>query len=657
MAMLARLGVVLGLDSAEFTKGIEQAQKNLNKVAEQIPKMAAVGAAAFTAMTYKAMEFADQISDTAKANEVATQTILALAEGLAQNGGEAENAGKMMSSFTAKIDDAAQGSKDAQEAFARVGVSLKDLGSKDITQLFDQTISKLASMDDPISRNAAAMTLFGKAAKGVDFKGLAEGTAEARHEFQEYARAVDQAAELHDKLDAKSTKTILIFTRDFLPTLDALFDSLNKQGSAFETMSHIGSETFKGLVYGVRLLVSEVQVAIKAYELFGDSIRSAVKGSFNFGENFDKLKQYYASIREGDKEFAKKIMNPESPTGKSGGSNFAGRTVTPYVDKAAASKSQKEAEAVKVAAQLSVEYEKHSQFTLDQLKRKAELIYLTEKERQVEEAVLAIRDDSRKQIEDIDKKRTEAAIHGQTAMVAEYDKQKQLIAERSKYFEEATRQEILLQQEAQNSFEFGWNMAFKRFNEDAQNYATLGQSYFESMSNSMLRGIDQFVATGKLSFKDFTASVLQDLLRIALRMQAMKLMSTAFSFFGGMFGSAAGSTTNYLTGGATYGGSTLGASYTGGRAFADGGEPPVGVPSLVGERGAELFVPRTAGTIIPNNQLSSVLGSGTTINYNAPYINNMSAIDTQSGVQFLAKNKMTIWGLNQSANRSIPAGR
>ena len=44
--------------------------------------------------------------------------------------------------------------------------------------------------------------------------------------------------------------------------------------------------------------------------------------------------------------------------------------------------------------------------------------------------------------------------------------------------------------------------------------------------------------------------------------------------------------------------------------FANGGRPPVGRPSLVGERGAELFVPDRAGTIIPNHELS---GSTTNI--------------------------------------------
>lgn len=41
--------------------------------------------------------------------------------------------------------------------------------------------------------------------------------------------------------------------------------------------------------------------------------------------------------------------------------------------------------------------------------------------------------------------------------------------------------------------------------------------------------------------------------------------------------------------------------------FAGGGSPPVGVPSIVGERGPELFVPRTAGVILPAQQTAAVL--------------------------------------------------
>ena len=48
--------------------------------------------------------------------------------------------------------------------------------------------------------------------------------------------------------------------------------------------------------------------------------------------------------------------------------------------------------------------------------------------------------------------------------------------------------------------------------------------------------------------------------------------------------------------------------------FADGGRPPVGKPSIVGEKGPELFVPRRSGTIIPNDKLAG--GGSTNISVN-----------------------------------------
>ena len=50
---------------------------------------------------------------------------------------------------------------------------------------------------------------------------------------------------------------------------------------------------------------------------------------------------------------------------------------------------------------------------------------------------------------------------------------------------------------------------------------------------------------------------------------------------------------------------SFGGDFFSGLNFANGGSPPVGKASLVGERGPEMFVPRQAGTIIPNNQMGS----------------------------------------------------
>ena len=51
--------------------------------------------------------------------------------------------------------------------------------------------------------------------------------------------------------------------------------------------------------------------------------------------------------------------------------------------------------------------------------------------------------------------------------------------------------------------------------------------------------------------------------------------------------------------------------------FANGGRPPVGKPSIVGEKGPELFVPRSSGTIVPNNKLGGGGSTSVVVNVDA----------------------------------------
>lgn len=62
-------------------------------------------------------------------------------------------------------------------------------------------------------------------------------------------------------------------------------------------------------------------------------------------------------------------------------------------------------------------------------------------------------------------------------------------------------------------------------------------------------------------------------------------------------------------------GSALGATVTGVLGFANGGRPPVGRVSMVGERGPELFIPDVAGSIVPNHALG---GTTMAVTINAP---------------------------------------
>lgn len=63
--------------------------------------------------------------------------------------------------------------------------------------------------------------------------------------------------------------------------------------------------------------------------------------------------------------------------------------------------------------------------------------------------------------------------------------------------------------------------------------------------------------------------------------------------------------------------------------FADGGDPPIGMASLVGERGPELFVPKTAGTVVPHE----LLGGGGGGNMNVEVHNHTGQKVTQEETQ------------------------
>ena len=66
-----------------------------------------------------------------------------------------------------------------------------------------------------------------------------------------------------------------------------------------------------------------------------------------------------------------------------------------------------------------------------------------------------------------------------------------------------------------------------------------------------------------------------------------------------------------------------------------------------------MFIPKTSGTIIPNNKLGG-LGGATTNNVTNNYI---QAIDTQSFEQRLYGSSQAIWAANQYATKNLATNR
>ena len=63
--------------------------------------------------------------------------------------------------------------------------------------------------------------------------------------------------------------------------------------------------------------------------------------------------------------------------------------------------------------------------------------------------------------------------------------------------------------------------------------------------------------------------------------------------------------------------STFGGPFASLPTFANGGRPTVGRASIVGEKGPELFVPTSAGTIIPNDRIGGGITNNIVVNVDA----------------------------------------
>jgi hypothetical protein len=145
--------------------------------------------------------------------------------------------------------------------------------------------------------------------------------------------------------------------------------------------------------------------------------------------------------------------------------------------------------------------------------------------------------------------------------------------------------------------------------------------------------VDEFVQTGKFKFSDFAKSVIRDLAAMILKAQIFTAIKATLGFFG--------------------------LSLPG---LAEGGPAKPGKPYIVGEKGPELFVPKSAGTVIPNKEAVPMANKGVATGaVNAPitnnYItNNINALDAKSVAQIFVENRKTLLGSVNLARKEMPYG-
>tara|TARA_R100001480_G_scaffold34929_2_gene46877 strand:+ start:1850 stop:3874 length:2025 start_codon:yes stop_codon:yes gene_type:complete len=210
---------------------------------------------------------------------------------------------------------------------------------------------------------------------------------------------------------------------------------------------------------------------------------------------------------------------------------------------------------------------------------------------------------------------------------------------------------LSLMGEAVKNFKDGFMEAVNAQKTGFQQIKDIGKETFGKLKNTLA----DFVMTGKANFGDLARFVVRSFLEMLIgqavkmafakslalfKMDAIKKgMISAFQSVVTTIASIPFPLNVALAGGAL--------AFAMGfvnkiKGFEKGGRPPVGRPSIVGEKGAELFVPDQAGTIVPNDKL----GMGTkavTVNFN------ISTVDARGFNELLVNSRGTIVNLINSA--------
>lgn len=142
--------------------------------------------------------------------------------------------------------------------------------------------------------------------------------------------------------------------------------------------------------------------------------------------------------------------------------------------------------------------------------------------------------------------------------------------------------------------------------------------YWRDAANILASGFEKAILSGG-KLRDMLKGIANDLLALMIRQTVTMPIA------------------NSLTKGLTAFGATLGFA-------ADGGPIPSGMPYIVGERGPELFIPSSSGTIVPNHAMSSGGGG------NSYYIDARGADEAR-----IAQLERTIIGLHATVERRAVA--
>ena len=299
------LFATLGLDTSEYEKGLDDAEKSSSNFGQKLKtglKVAAGAAtAAITTATAATVALTKKFVDVAKATAETGDNIDKQSQkvGFSKKswqewnyvlnlaGSSMESATMGIKTMTNQVAQAKKGNDESVAAFKKLGISIKDLKTSSREEIFEKIISGLQKMPESANRAAIANKLLGRSGQELTplFNQSAESTKNLIAQANKLGIILDDKA-IKSAVNFKDSLTTLKATvsglknalmSQFLPSLSSVADGLAMVFGAKTDKDR--QEGIKTLEYGISNLAQKLtEVAPKFFEAAGKILNALVQG-------------------------------------------------------------------------------------------------------------------------------------------------------------------------------------------------------------------------------------------------------------------------------------------------------------------------------------------------------------------------------------------
>jgi hypothetical protein len=170
---MADLNYTLSIQDQQAIRSLKNVQTQVKDTSDAFRGLGtAIAALATGAFVADALLMATTLNNLSKSTGIALQAVVGFGQAFSASGGNINRAADGISDLVKNIGEAARGSKELQNAFGSVGVSLSDLGSLSEQDILRKTIAGLAAIPDSATRTATGFKIMGESIKGVDLQKL-----------------------------------------------------------------------------------------------------------------------------------------------------------------------------------------------------------------------------------------------------------------------------------------------------------------------------------------------------------------------------------------------------------------------------------------------------------------------------------------------------